>query len=258
MALERLGPVPDVDIRKGLFVEGRADRPLRSGIQLGTTLRVSSEQLGFAGKPLDPAFGGRFVPVRFPSFVELHGDVPLGKGRGSVSATGTERAAEFAADAARETLRHQIAEDIVPHRGRLRRARRPPKSARGTAADSLEPRRDLRRSATRLVEAGEIRAGRTRPRRRPRRHRARRVDAGHGGGDQGAPQPRRSDGRARRSFADGRMRPGDAVARRRAAPGRSADRGGQDVCAAIRSPPAACAMRRRRCLRPPSPIFAAR
>ena len=99
-------------MRKGLFLEARVDRPLRSGIRLGSTLRISSEQLGFGGKPFDPAFGGRPVRPRFPSFVELNGDVPLGKGRGSVSAGSAERAAELSAQAAREALRNQIAEEL--------------------------------------------------------------------------------------------------------------------------------------------------
>jgi outer membrane protein TolC len=112
LGLERLGDVPEVDVRKGLFLEGRLDQPLRSGIRVGATMRISSEQLGFAGKPRDPAFGGRFVPVRFPSFVEAHGEVPLGSGRGSVSAARAERAAELSAQAARESLRHQVTEEL--------------------------------------------------------------------------------------------------------------------------------------------------
>ena len=50
--------------------------------------------------------------ARFPSFVELQGDVPLGKGRGRVSAGSAERAAELSALAAREALRNQIAEEL--------------------------------------------------------------------------------------------------------------------------------------------------
>jgi outer membrane protein TolC len=112
LARDRLGPMPDVEVRQGLFVEARVDQPLRSGLRLGSTLRLSSEQHGFAGKPLDPAFGGRFTPVRFPSFVEINGDVPLGKGRGAVTATATERAAQLSLEAARETLRQQVAESL--------------------------------------------------------------------------------------------------------------------------------------------------
>jgi outer membrane protein TolC len=112
LALDRLGPVPDDEIRKGLFLEGRVDQPLRSGVRLGATLRLSSEELGFRGRSIDPAFGGRVVRTRFPSFVELRGDVPLGRGWGHVSAERAERAAQFSAEAARETLRHQIAEEL--------------------------------------------------------------------------------------------------------------------------------------------------
>lgn len=112
LGLDRLGRVPDDEVRKGLFVEARVERPLRSGIRLTTTLRISSEQLGFAGKPFDPAFGGRPVRPRFPSFVELKGEVPLGKGRGRVSAGSAERAAELSALAAREALRNQVAEEL--------------------------------------------------------------------------------------------------------------------------------------------------
>jgi outer membrane protein TolC len=104
--------MPGVEVRQGLFVEARAEQPLRSGLRLGSTLRLSSEQEGFAGKPLDPAFGGRFTPVRFPSFFELNADVPLGKGRGAVTATATERAAQLSLESARETLRQQVAESL--------------------------------------------------------------------------------------------------------------------------------------------------
>ena len=155
LALERLGAVPEDEVRKGLFLEARAERPLRSGIRLGTTMRISSEELGFAGKSLDPAFGGRSIRTRFPSFVELRGDVPLRKGFGSVSATGTERAAGFAADAARETLRHQTAEELF----RTVVAYIALATAEQRAAalrDSLRRAEDLSALGDKMVEAGEI------------------------------------------------------------------------------------------------------
>ena len=49
LALDRLGRVPDDEVRKGLFLEARVERPLRSGIRLTSTLRISSEQHGFRG-----------------------------------------------------------------------------------------------------------------------------------------------------------------------------------------------------------------
>ena len=167
-----------------------------------------------------------------------NGDVPLGKGRGRVSAGSAERAAELSAQAAREALRNQVAEEAVSHRGRVRRARGRGRTRRHAEDQPRAWRGSLRRSARRWwrwarlprIERGRV-AGRVAALREavtPGRHR----------GDHRAAQPRRSDGRASDQLCRRSARHDAAAARRAPARCRTSTRSSRrrGCCATIRSP----------------------
>jgi outer membrane protein TolC len=109
LALERLGGVPQDEVRKNPFIEASWAKLFRSGLSMRGEFRYESEERNFKDKSLDPSFGGFPVNPRFPSLVSLTTNLPLLKGRGAVSTAAPERAARLAIEAQREQLRHTIA-----------------------------------------------------------------------------------------------------------------------------------------------------
>lgn len=112
LALERLGDLPDDEIRKNQYLELSWNKLFRSGLSLGANGRYEAEERNFHEKSLDPSFGGLGINPRFPSSISLTTNIPLLKRRGAVSTAASERAARLAIDAQRAQLRHVLASEV--------------------------------------------------------------------------------------------------------------------------------------------------
>jgi outer membrane protein TolC len=112
LALVRLGAVPDDMVVKSPHFEASLGKRLRNGLTFSIDARLSSTEQNFKDKNLDPTFGGFSQPTTFPSFFSGTFTVPLGKGRGKVSAGAGERAAVYTAQASRDQLRQTIASEV--------------------------------------------------------------------------------------------------------------------------------------------------
>lgn len=112
LALERLGGLPEDEIRKNQYVELSWSKLYRSGLNLTAQGRYEAEERNFHEKSLDPSFGGLGINPRFPSSISLTTNVPLLKNRGAVSTAASERAARLAIDAQRAQLRHVLASEV--------------------------------------------------------------------------------------------------------------------------------------------------
>ena len=76
-------------------------------------LSLQSSEDNFAGKPLDPVFGDTLTPNVHTATLGLTLDLPLGKGRGRVSADAPERAAKAATEAARHLIDQTASEQAL-------------------------------------------------------------------------------------------------------------------------------------------------
>lgn len=112
LALDRIGGMPESQVAQNLQFQFGYLKPFRSGLDLSISLTLQSSQNNFIGKSLDPAFGGLGFQGSFPSSFSVSLDVPLGKGRGRVSAGAPERAAEQGINASRDRLRHSQSEEV--------------------------------------------------------------------------------------------------------------------------------------------------
>ena len=108
LGFERLGLIPEDEITKRLFVESGYSKAFRSGTTVSGSLSLDGSELNFKDKHLDPTFGGLGSQNRFPSSVGLTIDVPLGNGRGRVSAAAPERAARLNSQAVDDQLRQAL------------------------------------------------------------------------------------------------------------------------------------------------------
>jgi outer membrane protein TolC len=106
--LERLGPMPDVQLKRDFTLEASIGKALRSGLSFDASLRLHSEEFGFGDKLMDPNYGGFDLPPSFPSSATVTLNVPLGKGRGSTSVAAPERAAALTVTAQEQRLRHTV------------------------------------------------------------------------------------------------------------------------------------------------------
>ena len=112
LAFRRQGSMPEDEATKTLSFGFGFSKPFRNGMSITSDLRLQSTERNFIKKPLDPAFGGMGIPHAFPSSFSVSLDVPIGKGRGTVSAQAPERAAELGLNAERDRLRHTISEEV--------------------------------------------------------------------------------------------------------------------------------------------------
>lgn len=112
LGLERLGEVPDDEVRKNPFIELSISKQFRSGLGLSLQGSYQPEERNFHEKSLDPAFGGFTVNPRFPSSVSFTTNLPLLKRRGATSNAAFERSANFTMDAQRAQLRHTVASEV--------------------------------------------------------------------------------------------------------------------------------------------------
>jgi outer membrane protein TolC len=112
LALVRLGAVPDDMVVKSPHFEASLGKRLRNGLTFSIDARLSSTEQNFKDKNLDPTFGGFSQPTTFPSFFSGTLTLPIGKGRGKVSADADERAAIFTASASRDQLRQTVSSEV--------------------------------------------------------------------------------------------------------------------------------------------------
>jgi outer membrane protein TolC len=106
---ERLGPLPDVTLRREFSFEAAISRAFRNGIFMDASLRLHSEEHGYGDKHMDPSHGGQDLPPAFPSEARFELVMPLSRGRGSVSVAAQERAAAAGVDAQQARVRHTAA-----------------------------------------------------------------------------------------------------------------------------------------------------
>ena len=108
LAFERLGLIPEDEVEKTLFVDAGYSKAFRNGTTVSGNLSLEGGELNFRDKLLDPRFGGLESKNRFPSSVGLTVDIPLGNGRGRVSAAAPERAARLNSQARDDQLRQAL------------------------------------------------------------------------------------------------------------------------------------------------------
>ena len=112
LAFDRLGPVPAERIVRSVSFDAGISKALRNGLSFTSHVQLQSTEQVFQDKPKDPLFGGLEVSDQFTSLASMTVNVPLGKGRGRVSAGASERFAELASRAQREQLRHVVSEQV--------------------------------------------------------------------------------------------------------------------------------------------------
>lgn len=112
LALERLGAMPEDEIRKNQYLELSWAKPFRSGLSISAQGRYEAEERNFKEKSLDPSFGGFPVNPRFPSSISFTTNMPLLKRRGATSNAASERAARLAIDAQRAQVRHTVSSEV--------------------------------------------------------------------------------------------------------------------------------------------------
>ncbi len=110
--LERLGPLPKVDVRDTLTLNLRYPIPFRDGLIVTPAVLIQGVRNNFQDKPSNPGFGGKGVPTTFQAAFGLSLDVPLAKGSGTISVGAPERAARLNFEASLETLAQTASESI--------------------------------------------------------------------------------------------------------------------------------------------------
>jgi outer membrane protein TolC len=112
LALERLGEVPDDDIKRNFAADVGLSKFFRNGLSFDARFEVQSQEHHFAGKPLDPSFGGLGLPTQFYSSASVSLNVPLLKGLGRAATGAPERASERIERAESDQLRHAVGESV--------------------------------------------------------------------------------------------------------------------------------------------------
>jgi len=112
LALARNGAVPEDQVAQSTAIDVGYQKRLHNGLRLDALLRLLSSQRNFAKKSLDPSFGGMGIRNEFPSLAAIGLSVPLGKGRGAVSAAAPERAAGKSVEAQRALLHHTMTSEV--------------------------------------------------------------------------------------------------------------------------------------------------
>ncbi len=112
LALDRLGPVAQDDLKRNFKVDLTVSRVFRNGLYADVAVELRSQEHNFVNKPLDPAFGGLGLPPQFYSSGSVSLNVPLFRGRGSRTTAAPERSAEYIEIGEREQLRHEVAQAV--------------------------------------------------------------------------------------------------------------------------------------------------
>ncbi len=111
--LRKLGQVPDYQDVTTIALNLGIQKSFRSGILIRPGLVFDSVQDIYRGKRQEAEWGGKGKPDTTRSEVNFRLDVPLGKGRGKVSAGAPERAAGFSYEASRRQQAHTVSETVL-------------------------------------------------------------------------------------------------------------------------------------------------
>lgn len=112
LALDRLGPVPEDELKRNITLDANFSKVFRNGLQFGANYQVQSQEQNFVDKPLDPTFGGFETPPQFFSSASATLTVPLARGRGSDGTAASERAARSLSEGEREQFLHDVSEEV--------------------------------------------------------------------------------------------------------------------------------------------------
>lgn len=112
LALARLGPVAQDELKRNTRLDVSLTKPFRSGLILSADFQMQSQEHNFVDKPLDPAFGGLGTPPQFFSSVWGTVTLPIGRGRGSSGTAAPERSSQHIAASEEEQLRHVASEEV--------------------------------------------------------------------------------------------------------------------------------------------------
>ncbi len=110
--LRKMGMIPTLNDTLTVSLDLRLAKLFRNGMLLQPTVMLTSVQDNYHGKPRSPSYGGKGIPDTVRSVLGLTLDIPLGKGRGTVSTGAPERAAQASARAALESEAHTIAAQV--------------------------------------------------------------------------------------------------------------------------------------------------
>ncbi len=113
LGLERLGPIPEDQLRRVFTFDAGWARTWRSGLGLDASLSLQTDEQAYRDRPLDPGFGGLGIPNAFPSRASLTVRLPLGRGRGATGNAAQERAATIAVGAETDRLRHAVSQTAL-------------------------------------------------------------------------------------------------------------------------------------------------
>ncbi len=111
LAFNRLGLPATDEVVSTAKLDALVSKAFRNGITGSMNLHLQSVNDVFKDKPIDAAFGGHGIPIKFNSSVFGTLSLPLARGRGKVSFDAPERAADLNLAASRAQLRHTAQEE---------------------------------------------------------------------------------------------------------------------------------------------------
>lgn len=111
--LRSLGAIPTIQDRTSLTLTLGLEKLYRNGIYFSPQVQIQGLRDNYRGKPLDPTFGGKGILNTYQSRVGFNLEIPLGKGRGEVSAGASVRAASSNLQASLESEAHTMTESAL-------------------------------------------------------------------------------------------------------------------------------------------------
>ena len=112
-ALRNFGTVPRVEEETTIFFQLAYSKVYRNGMVLSPVVGFEAAKDNYVHKNENPAFGGKGIPDKYTAAFGLSLNMPLGKGRGSVSTGAPERAANLNYDASLQSETHVMSQVAV-------------------------------------------------------------------------------------------------------------------------------------------------
>lgn len=112
-ALRTFGLLPLESETTTYVIDASFVRAFRNGMVFQPGIRLEATKDTYRGKPTEANFGGKGIPDTIRSTVSLNLDIPLGKGRGTVSTGASERAAAATWNATLATEAHTASMTIT-------------------------------------------------------------------------------------------------------------------------------------------------
>jgi len=113
VALRNFGTVPRLEEETTIFFQLAYSKVYRNGMVLSPVVGFEAAKDNYVHKNENPAFGGKGIPDKYTAAFGLSLNVPLGKGRGKVSAGAPERAANLNLDASLDSETHVMSQAAV-------------------------------------------------------------------------------------------------------------------------------------------------